>query len=138
MEEEINFRLGEYLDEEGNIVERIIGSRMKKRKVRFTDNTQQNVEIETTESDDVLTTRFMFRDSLKMSDQGFGSGYHKGTKVGHEAMRDYVRSPKTRKQKKFLNRPIWGMLARVMEIASVRLIDTTLNNHKVLTNAKKR
>lgn len=138
MEDEINFRIAEYLETDGDIVERVIGSRMRKRKVWFTDNTRQNIDIETTESDDIVTTRIMFRDALKMTDQGFGSGYHKGSRGSSDAIRDYIRSPKTRTQKKFLNRAIWGMMSRAMEIASVRIIDTTLNTHKVFDNVKKR
>lgn len=131
--EDIDFSIKEYLIREGNITEGVIGKRMKRKKVRFSDTSRENIIIETTERNSVIVTKFMFRTSLIMSDQGFGSGYRKGVKIRESDAREFLRMPsKGRQKKKFLNKPIWGMVARLTEIASASIAQEAINAHKIL------
>ena len=87
--------------------ERMIGAKLRRQKVKFTDNTQKNIRFKLVETlGDNLQLNIYYRDALRYTDMGAGNGYHKGVKIGRQS-----HFLKGRLRKKVINKPLYGRLA---------------------------
>jgi hypothetical protein len=104
--------------------ERIIGSMIKKKGVKVSDPSRQNIRLHLLNATANYTEiRIYFRDSLRMTDMGAGRGYRKGQRVASIQDLKDNRQLKGRKRKKITNRPIYRRISNLQKIVILRVIE---------------
>jgi hypothetical protein len=104
--------------------EKMIGGMMRKKNVKFSDNSKQNIVIKLIhKSSGLISLHFFYRDALRFTDMGAGRGYTKGQRITKGTYRDIIDETQSpRKRKRILNKPIYSRLNRLMDVVAVTLI----------------
>ena len=108
--------------------EKIIGSMLSKKGVQVSDATRENIRIKIFErSNGMIDLHFLYRDSLRFTDMGAGSGYHKGVRVTQGDYRAKIEE-KGRKRKRILMKPIFGRIAVLEEVLKTSIVQDILTD----------
>ncbi len=113
----------EIIYEWAETVEKIIGSALKKKKVKISEPDQKNIRIMIIESlNDTVELQFYYRDALRFVDMGAGNGYHKGKKNNPSKKVE----GKGRRKKAILNKPLYTQLARLQRQLVINIQETII------------
>lgn len=114
----------EVVHEWAETTEKMIGGIMRKRNVKFSETSRQNIIIKLlNRSKGIISLHFYYRDALRFTDMGAGRGYHKGQRIGKDTYRDMIdQATNPRRRKRILNKPIYSRLGRLMDVVSVTMI----------------
>lgn len=108
--------------------EKIIGSMLSKKGVQVSDASRENIRIRIFErSSGMIDLHFLYRDSLRFTDMGAGSGYHKGVRVTQADYRAKLEE-KGRKRKRILMKPIFGRIGVLQEVLKTSIIQDILSD----------
>lgn len=106
----------QHVQDSAEKTEKIVGSKYARAVRKISDKTRRTITVPVTESDDVITVQYVFRDAVRFSDMGAGRGFHKGRP-------NSVTVRGTRRAKKISNRPIHAQINRLSETVDGAIVD---------------
>ena len=123
-----NFNLDNQIERLAKTVQFRVGKAIKKYSVETT--TDETVKINITKTFELnYTIIFNFREGLRWTDMGAGSGYHKGKGLSRNNYEFGIEKFKTaRRPKPIINRKIFWMINSLREVGSLKIVDETINS----------
>lgn len=105
--------------------EGIVGSTLKKHKVKISQTNKQNIRIDLERHQDMLIMlKVRYRDSLRYTDMGAGRGYSKGQRITNAS---YAAALGRRKRKPIVNKPVWRRLFGLQRVIAGKITDTLIS-----------
>lgn len=116
--------------------EAIVGSLLKKHKVKISKTEQQNIRIDLERHAGLLIRlKVRYRDSLRYTDMGAGRGYAKGQRITMAAYKGVLQK---RKRKPIVNKPVWRRLYGLQRVIAGQIVETLISTTTQLKNVDKK
>lgn len=106
----------QHVQESAEKTEKIVGSKYARAVKKISDKTRRTITVPVTESDDVITVQYVFRDAVRFRDMGAGRGFHKGRP-------DSATIRGSRRPATISNRPIHRQINLLSETVDGAIVD---------------
>lgn len=106
----------QHVQESAEKTEKIVGSKYARAVKNISDKTRRTITVPVSESDDVITVQYVFRDAVRFRDMGAGRGFHKGRP-------DSATIRGSRRPATISNRPIHRQINLLSETVDGAIVD---------------